>query len=386
MAAVLFVSHDGSPTGAPIFLLRFLRWFREHRQIPFRILVGSHGDLVTDFESVASTDCLEQKSTIFRKVGRRLKVGQWDNSQHRAALREQLRKSNISAVYANTIATGNILDFLSFLDCPVICHVHELDRVIRLLGHDNLMKVKTHASSYIAVSQAVRRNLVENHGIPEHNVQIIPEFVPTDDRQLTGSGTTVRHELRIPENTQLVCACGSIESRKGPDLFLQVAAKVGEIQRGIPVHFIWVGGTREQLRSVYEKVKPLSFRHLVHFIGRRDDVGRYYEASDVFLLPSREDPFPLVMMEAAYRRKPIVCFADSGGASEFVEQDAGFAVQGFDVKEMSARVIQLLDSPRLREEMGASGRQKVLDRHDLEISAPRITTVIEQAMRSYKAD
>jgi glycosyltransferase involved in cell wall biosynthesis len=86
------------------------------------------------------------------------------------------------------------------------------------------------------------------------------------------------------------------------------------------------------------------------------------------------------MMEAALRKKAIVCFDNSGGAPEFVEHDAGFVVPGFDLNRMAEKVGDLLASGERRNRMGEAARQKVLDRHDLRVSAPKISTIIQDEL------
>jgi glycosyltransferase involved in cell wall biosynthesis len=383
--SVLFVSHDASRTGAPIFLLRFLRWFRDHHQIPFRILVVTPGELLPEFASVGPTHVLEPESRLDR-VFRRLKLPARDNGRHLASLRERLSQSNIGLIYSNTIATGTALDYLSFLDCPVICNVHELEQAIQHCDKDgNLSLVKKHASSYVAVSHAVKENLVANHGIREDEITVVHGFVPTERSGPRGPGharALVRRELRIPMDARLVCACGSVEPRKGPDLFLQVAETLAKMHPNIPAHFVWIGGTKEQVKAMRRQTQELSREGMVHFIGSRRDTCPYYEAADVFLLPSREDPFPLVMLEAALHGKPIVCFDKSGGAPEFVQHAAGFVVPAFDVDAMAAKLEVLLSSDELRRRTGEAARQRVLNEHDLNTSAPKIAAIIQRALGS----
>ncbi len=379
----LFVSHDASRTGAPIFLLRFLRWLRDHHQIPFRILVVSPGELLPEFNSVGPTDVFEQESRLLRAFGR-LKLPVRDSSHHLESLRKTLSQANIGLIYSNTIATGKVLDYLSFLDCPVICHVHELEQAIQHCDQDdNLILVKKHTSSYVAVSQAVKRNLVAKHGILADKVTVIHGFVPTGPGtpdKLDDPCLLVRRELRIPHDARLVCACGSIEPRKGPDLFLQVADTLAKMHGTPSAHFVWIGGKKEQVEAMHKRAQELSRPDMVHFIGRRADVSSYYAASDVFLLTSREDPFPLVMMEAALRGNPIVCFENSGGAPEFVQDDAGFVVRAFDVGEMAEKLALLLSSDDLRRCMGEAARQRVLRQHDINASAPQLAALIQSAL------
>jgi hypothetical protein len=95
---VLFVSHDASRTGAPIFLLRFLRWFRDHHPIPFRILVVSPGEMLPEFESVGPTHVFERESRLQRAFRRFNIPVRDDSSHHLESLRKRLAESNISLI------------------------------------------------------------------------------------------------------------------------------------------------------------------------------------------------------------------------------------------------------------------------------------------------
>jgi len=377
---ILFISHDASRTGAPLFLLRFLRWFRQNRAIPFRVLAGEPGPLVPDFESLAPVDSFEPEPSFTYRGLRRLGLNDRARAKHLAQLRERLAQSDIRLIYSNTEVTGKILDFLSFLDCPVICHVHGLESTIRHFGAENIASIKKYSSSYIAVSRAVEDNLVTNHAIPGEKIRMIYGFIPIESNarvEPAKSRSELFRELGIPEAAKMVCACGSIEHRKGTDLSLEVAEDVSRREDFDDVHFVWVGSNAKTGDEMKQKFR---FREKVHFVGSIVDVLPYYAAADVFLLPSREDAFPLVMMEAGLAGKPVVCFAESGGAPEFVESDAGFVVPGFDVKAMADKVITLLASETLRTQMGEAAKQKVLGRHRLDKGAADIARIIDQTL------
>jgi glycosyltransferase involved in cell wall biosynthesis len=379
---ILFISHDASRTGAPLFLLRFLQWFRQHSALPFRVLVGDTGELVSDFEALAPVDSFEPAPTFAYRGLRRLGLNDGAHSRHLSLLRERLAQTDIRLIYSNTEVTGKILDFLSFLDCPVICHVHGLESTIRHFGAENMASIQKYSSSYIAVSQAVKDNLAKNHAIPAEKIRMIYGFIPVESNELQApakSRSQVFRELGMPEAAKMVCACGSIEHRKGTDLFLEVADEVARHKDIGPVHFVWVGGNA---KAGDEMKRRFNSPDTVHFIGPTVDVRPYYAAADVFLLSSREDAFPLVVMEAGLMGKPVVCFGESGGAPEFVEADAGFVIPGFDVKEMANKIVTLLSSEKLRMKMGEAARQKVLRRHRLDKGASDIAQIIEQAFQT----
>jgi glycosyltransferase involved in cell wall biosynthesis len=382
---VLFISHDASRTGAPLFLLRFLRWFRDNSDIQFRILVGSAGELLSDFEALGTVHVFEPPRTIAYRVLRRLKLHRRRVRDHRSRLREELLRSDISLIYANSTASADMLGFLSFIKCPVICHVHELEGVIRELGPHTMPILKSRVAFYISASSAVKTNLVERHRISQEKVHLVENFIPVPqapDGRLEHAREFICRELGIPSAAKIVCACGVTNYRKGTDLFLQVAHRVTREFSSCPVHFVWVGGGSK--RATYMKqAASAGLENIVHFIGQKIDVAPYFAASDVFLLTSREEPFALVMLEAALQGNPIICF-DHSGSPDFA-RDIGYVVPDFDVNKMSDRLIELLSSPELCRRMGIAAKKKVLDHHTMSSGAGRIASVIQQALSSQYA-
>ena len=208
-----------------------------------------------------------------------------------------------------------MLDLLSVGDCPVICHVHELAGAICSVGVDNIAVLERRRPQYIAVSHAVKDCLANEFGIPVDRIDVIHGFVPGSPNDMPGAEQArklIARELNIPAEARLVCGCGSIEARKGTDLFLEVARRVTHDDHATPVHFIWVGGAPDKVAAMRRQVQNDGLEASVHFVGHKSNTNAYFAASDVFLLTSREDPFPLVIMEAARCGKPIVCFRDGG--------------------------------------------------------------------------
>jgi glycosyltransferase involved in cell wall biosynthesis len=384
---VLFLSHDASPTGAPIFLLRLLRWFREHSDFEFRILLGRQGALSSEFAKIAAVYQFQPSSSLVYRALHRLDLHHRVLSGHLADLRERLSQIDIRLIYTNSVASARMLDYLSFVHSPVICHVHELAGAISSLngatGVQTMDLLEKRSPRYIAVSSAVERNLM-NCGVPQSRLQVIRGFIPIAERvqPVSSSQPLIRRDLNIPGEAKIVCGCGSIESRKGTDLFMAVAAQV----RGTgatPVHFIWIGGDPEPTSKMRRAVRQSGMADFVHFVGHQSNVAAYFEAADLFLLTSREDPFPLVMLEAGLCGKPVVCFDHSGGAPEFVGDEAGFVTGS--VNEMGDRVVELLSSPDLCNRLGAAARRKVLAHHDLAAGASQIASVIEDTLARPRA-
>ena len=102
----------------------------------------------------------------------------------------------------------------------------------------------------------------------------------------------------------------------------------------------------------------------------------FLAAMDVFALSSREDPFPLVMLEAASMSLPLVCFGSSGGGPEFAGQDAGLIAPYLDVGAFAAHILALADDADARARLGNNGRRKVLEHYTLDHQIPKLYDVI----------
>jgi glycosyltransferase involved in cell wall biosynthesis len=374
---VLFISHDASRTGAPMLLLHLLGWLKAHTSLGFDVVLGEDGELRSQFEALAPVSVVGRWRSGWapRDVADRVR---------RRQLLARLRMGDWGAIYANTIATGEILEALDAGQCPIICHVHELEMMIRFHGPANFAAVRRHTRQFIACSEAVKTNLVERHKIEPGTIDVVHEFIPLHRDAVDVSAPSrdrIRQELRIPADALVVGASGTTDWRKGPDLFIQLARTVHEKRAALPVHFVWIGGAppgtygHEELQH---DVHAIQMTDRIHFIGPRADALGCFALFDVFALVSREDPFPLVCLEAASLGKPIVCFDGAGGEPEFVEQDCGFVVPYLDIDAMADRVLRLLESAPLRRACGDRAAEKLRSRHDLSVAAPRILGVIER--------
>jgi glycosyltransferase involved in cell wall biosynthesis len=389
---ILFISHDATRTGAPIVLLHFLKWLKTHSEIPFQILLRNGGELETVFTTIAPVFVfnknLPPERGIIPRILTRLQLKPKVHDTYLKHLRAELLQRNIGLIYANTVITGDVLKFLADLSCPVICHVHELEYGIRYCpGSEHFEDVKRYTQHYIAVSQAVKTNLIDNHNIPENKIDLIYEFIPSQGQHLPNQ-KEARHRIcqqfGIPQESFLVCAAGTIDWRKGTDLFVQLAHTIYQQYPNNQVYFLWVGGDKEGIRfhEIWHDVRKMGLEQHMCFLGRQPNILEYFAASDVFTLVSREDPFPLVCLEAASMGKPIVCFDKAGGTKEFVEDDAGFVIPYLDIETMAAKVINILSSLKLQQRLGQRAQQKVQERYDIEVIAPKILSIIQKFLGS----
>ena len=367
MKSILFISHDASRTGAPIVFLNFLKWLRLNTGVHFIIILREGGELKDDFCEIAPTFILDR------------------GSMSRATIASELIDYNIGLIFSNTAVNGDVLELLNKFECPVISYIHELEHVITTYcGIDNFKKVKQYTNQYIAASSPVKDNLVLNHGIKKEYIEVVNEGIPLIDRSLEDQ-SRVREELYlkfgIPKNALIVGGCGTISWRKGTDLLIQVASAVCQDKKtNLPIHFVWMGGPTEgtYFEELAYDIEKLKLQPFFHFLGVQSDSLSYLSILDVFVLPSREDAFPLVCLEASSLGKPIVCFRESGGIHEYVESDCGFVVSYLNLMEMSSKILVILEDQNLRIRLGSNGKSKVVSLYSIDKISKEIVYLIQK--------
>ncbi len=369
---ILFVSHDANLGGAQLVLLNVIAWFKKHTSVKLKVLCLNPGVWLPRFRELADTTLLS------------------DLHEHASAtVNEDITKGLLSfceckpdLIYGNSVASGCIYTSLQKLRAPILTHFHELDTSIKRYAGEWINDVLAHSMHHIACSGAVRENLVNNHGISLNKISTIYSSIltqsnikPLNDNERI----SLRRRLGLAGEKYIIVGCGvGMPFRKGADLFIEVGRKLLHEGRD-DFHLYWIGHFYDcNSDPVYgnwlEKLASLteSDKQYITFLGRKDNPKDYMQAADIFLLPSREDPFPLVALEAAECGLPIICFDKAGGMPEFVGHDAGCVVPFADVKSMAQQVIVLLKDESHRRKLGCHAREKLLARYTVEITTPHI--------------
>ena len=113
------------------------------------------------------------------------------------------------------------------------------------------------------------------------------------------------------------------------------------------------------------------------FTGVQENPADYFRVYNVFLLTSKEDPFPLVCLEAAALKKPVICFKRSGGMNEFIEQGGGVSVDYGSVEQLAAAIVDLKNDKNRLEEMSKAAAVSAHN-YDVNVIAPSLFKTISQ--------
>jgi glycosyltransferase involved in cell wall biosynthesis len=388
MNKIFFVGHDATRTGAPIVLLNLLRWLRANASVEFRLLLVAGGELESEFAKLSKVSVLSSvadvKDNIIKRGLRRYGFRRSNSDKYLARLKRELIDEGVNLIYSNTATNGHVVAHLAEIGCPVITHVHELEYALRCgIPRERVRLTIEKNSHYIAASESVRKNLIENHSIPKDKIDLAYGFIHmrmTNSERKNAVRAKVRQELGVPDDDFIVGACGVPCWLKGADLFVQLASIMSRRRGDRPVWFVWLGGplNGEMYHQLCHDIKLLGLENSVKFIGPREDAVKYIGAFDVFVLTSREESFSLVCLEAASMEVPIVYFDKIGGVCELFGADSGFIVPYLDLPSMANQVSTLLNSEELRSRYGRRAAQKTRQLYDVNVGAPRIFEIIRR--------
>ena len=283
-------------------------------------------------------------------------------------------------VYANTVLT--LEEALKFA-CPkrkIILHVHELEQIVKEYGIRKILEESSDkVALFIAASRAVKEFLTTDAGIPSQKVRLVYEFAVWSPKYVI-ERKTARENYCLMKDDFAIGMCGSIGWRKGTDLFIRLAQIIKKRDKTSKCRLVWLGGSEACHGQAMHDIERLGISDICRFYPHQDDTSGYYVALDLFALTSREDPFPVAMLEAASAGLPIICFNHSGGAPEFVECDAGVSVPYANVEEMAGVCLSLMEDRSRRAQLGAIAKEKLNLQYTVQTQAPKLMEVINELL------
>ena len=253
--------------------------------------------------------------------------------------------------------TGRALSRLTRAHQPDVVLLNGLTTACSVLALDRAYAARTiccdhnHFSARSAVWQQLRRWLYPRVGAVVSLTEAdAPKFRAINPRtRVIYNAASLRAEAPALPDNAIVLAVGRHVAQKGFDLLLKawvlVAARVPLVRLRI------VGDG--PLRAEHERLaQSLGVAARVEWLAPTDDIERHYREAAVFVLSSRYEGMPIVLLEAQALGVPAVAFDCPTGPGEILTADTGRLVPAGDVNALALALIELLLSPELRAQMG----------------------------------
>jgi glycosyltransferase involved in cell wall biosynthesis len=309
---LLLIGHDAFPAGSQMLLLHLGRALRRGFGVQAEFLLLGGGALLDEYEAAAPTQVVSEPARLAGALAA-------------AAAR------GFAAAIVNTAAAAHAVPALAAIGVASTLLVHEMPRLLAEKGLMAAAWAGMMAARRVVVAAVAVRDGLMAAGAPEHAPWLIrpqgcyrPPCPPPEARE------EVRRRLGVPDGAPLFLAAGYGDLRKGFDIFLQAwraARRLSGRRRRLEkprVAFCWIGALDPAMRThLAPEIAAAEATGRFFVPGYQDDPAPWFAAADVFLLTSREDPFPSVALEAMCAGLPVVAFEGGGGIPELLESTGG---------------------------------------------------------------
>jgi glycosyltransferase involved in cell wall biosynthesis len=318
-----------------LVLLEDLKHFVSDSRFEPYVVLRRSGPVAAEFAALAPTidlqaftDSPEGPSAVLRELARFFK------------------SCGAADVICNTVVCADAVGAFAAEGLRPISYLHELPTSIEMYtGKQAIETIATSAAKIIVVSEFVADALCTAYRLDRRRMVMLHNGFASrykDVERNRADRESLRSEFGWGPKDSIVLATGAMHQRKGPDLFVQMARLAVRAKGGSRLRFLWVGEDQDGPTVRHwcaHDLKVMGLEGVVRFAGGRTDMPRFYAGADVFVLTSREDPMPLVVLEALAAGLPVVAFEGCSGAPEILPPELGQVVPYLDIATMAKSVI-----------------------------------------------
>jgi len=276
------------------------------------------------------------------------------NQMLQVALDENLDLLHVHYAIPHSISAYLAKQMMAPQQLPVITTLHGTD--ISLVGADRSYLAITRFSieqsdGVTSISQHLRQRTYREFGI-QHPIETIPNFVNCSEFTKKCACELRRRFGRDDEKILI-----HVSNFRPVKRVTDVVEIFDRVRKEVPAHLLMVGDGPERAKAEYLAAMK-NLRDKVHFVGKQEAINEYLGISDLLLLPSDDESFGLVALEAMACEVPVIA-SKVGGLPEVVRDGVdGFLIPPREVEEMSQRAIGILKDASLAERLGKQGRER----------------------------
>lgn len=288
---------------------------------------------------------------------------------------KSLRNSDTDLIISRAWSTNVICGVAGMLTgIPV---VHFLSGSIDLSGHNFLKKriftfILSRSAKIISVSHASKKNCIKWLGIDEKRIQVIHNGVDVHNIHHLSE-----EEVELPDgfnhSRPTITFVGTQEHRKGVDILLQA---VKEVVKTNPVNVLIIG-KGESLEQYVAMRDKMSLKNYVFFLGEKLNPFPYMKMATMFVMPSRAEGFPNVLLEAMALKCAVISADCETGPREVIDGKNGILVPVDDPQALSDKINRLICDPDKAKTLGEQAFQTIQHHFKLHKQMQKLEEIFE---------
>jgi D-inositol-3-phosphate glycosyltransferase len=257
----------------------------------------------------------------------------------------------------------------------------------RVIGEEQVVDT---ADMLIANTRSEAQQLIDLYAADPGRVEVVH---PGVDLSMFRPTTGARSRLGLPEDAVVLLFAGRIQPLKAPDVLLRAVARLLDrdpaLRRRLVVPVVGgpSGSGLDHPESMAQLADALGIADVVRFVPPVDQaqLADWYSAATLVCVPSYNESFGLVAVEAQAVGTPVVAAAVGGLPTVVRDRVSGLLVEGHDPDDYAAAIRQIVDQPALREQMSRAAVDQAA-RFGWDVTADRTIEVYAQAVRAMRGE
>lgn len=349
---ILFILHEDSQSGAPNALLSFLSYVKEKYPNDFIIdifVLNSHGKLENELRAVARN--------FYKKQKKRTLLGKISKFFQPNLFRLQIL-NNYNVVYGNTVLSLKVLSKIKtkFNKIKTIIYVHEDQYMCSIhLNFQKSVEQFKQIDKIFTVAQSSANNLIQNYNVQSEKITIIHPTVKKKTLPENNPLTSIYNEFDL-----VLANIGHPNLTKGTELIPQIASLLRSRNPKLKFKILVVGvlNDNEYIKAIKLDICKLNLENYIELIPHTNQPLDYLAVANAYIIPSREDSFSLMAVQAAIAKKPIIIFKNAVGVSEILTEDCTFQANYLDVEDFVKQIETIYNNPELSKQKATLARKK----------------------------
>jgi glycosyltransferase involved in cell wall biosynthesis len=359
---VLYIIETLGVGGAENLLLNTVRFLDKDNFEPIVLYLFNDDDLVKDFNEIG----VSLIGPIFNIYSRTRINSIFEfffgiNSVRKAVKRVKPDIVHTNLFFANVYGRigswlGGVHEVITTLH--VVDYTDDINNSFRLIVRKFLdfFTGRLLVKVFIVGNEAIKENMVLYTG--SKNVELIYNGIDVD--QISSikhnhSTSNTRKELGIKPEESVLLNIGRLDHQKGQHFLIKAMPNIIK-KNNTKLLIVGSGPLESDLMLLARK---MGVSNNVIFLEKRKDIFSIIKLSDIFVFPSLFEGLAISLLEAMALSKPVVLFDYKGAREVITDQSEGLVILKRDVRALEYGILKLLDSPKLKKDMGDAAFKKV---------------------------
>jgi len=293
-----------------------------------------------------------------------------------------IKKSKIKLIHINSLGRLHYLTLLcKLMRIRSVYHLRSL--IVTRAIHGRTRLIVNLSDKIIAHCKHMRKIAIQA-GLNKNKICVICNGVDLSKFSPDITGKKFREELGANGDTKVIGMAGRIVSWKGCDVFINAAAQVVKI---IPdTKFIIVGEAPDSqyLGQLVKLAEDLGVKDKIVFVGLCSNMPEVFAALDLFVLPSWEEPFARVVLEAMAIGKPVIGTDVGGTPEQIIDNVTGLLVPPRDPVSLAEAIIKILQDGKAAKKMAVAARRRAEQLFSIKKHVRAVESIYENLLGTNK--